>query len=132
MWEVRETEFYPTLGDYPGEVLRLVIAREVLAGEVKYFLSNAPSQVPLGEVLHVAFSRWRIERVFEDGKGEVGLDHFEVRNYKSLIRHLILSMISFYFLADRTEWLKEKKLELDSLPSQGGDRMPDRSGALAA
>lgn len=132
VWEVRETAFYPTLGDYPGEVLRLVIGREVLTGEVKYFLSNAPREVPLGEVLHVAFSRWHIERLFEDGKGEVGLDHFEVRSYTSLIRHLILSMISYYFLADRTEWLKEKKLELDALPGQNGDRMPDRSESLAA
>ncbi len=132
VWEVRETAFYPTLGDYPGEVLRLVIGREVLTGEVKYFLSNAPQEVPLGEALHVAFSRWHIERLFEDGKGEVGLDHFEVRSYTSLIRHLILSMISYYFLADRTEWLKEKKLELDALPGQDGDRMPDRSEALAA
>ena len=98
-------------------MLRLVIAREVLTGEVKYFLSNAPREVPLGEVLHVAFSRWHIERIFQDGKGEVGLDHFEVRNYKSLIRHLILSMLSFYFLADRTKWLREKKLQLDPLPS---------------
>lgn len=132
VWEVRETDFHPTLGDYPGESLRLVIAREVLSGEVKYFLSNAPREVPLGEVLHVAFSRWRIERIFEDGKGEVGLDHFEVRNYRSLIRHLILSTISFYFLADRTQWLREKKLELDPLSGQGGGRMPDRSDAVAA
>ena len=132
VWEVRETDFYPTLGDYPGERLRLVIAREVLTGEVKYFLTNAPREVSLGEVSHVAFSRWHIERVFEDGKGEIGLDHFEVRNYKSLIRHLILSMISFYFLADQTERLKEKKLQLDHPPSQGGDRMPDRPESLAA
>lgn len=132
VWEVRETDFYPTLGDYPGERLRLVIAHEVLTGKVKYFLTNAPREVSLGEVLHVAFSRWRIERVFEDGKGEIGLDHFEVRNYKSLIRHLILSMISFYFLADQTQRLKEKKLQLDSPPSQGGDRMPDRPESLAA
>lgn len=132
VWEVRETDFYPTLGDYPGEVLRLVIAREVLTGEVKYFLSNAPREIRLGEVLHVAFSRWHIERVFQDGKGEVGLDHFEVRNYKPLIRHLILSMISFYFLADQTERLREKKLELDRLPGQSGGGMPVGSEPLAA
>jgi len=132
VWKVRETAFYPNLLGCPGEALRLVIACEALTGEVKYFLSNAPWGTPLGEVLHVAFSRWHIERVFQDGKGEVGLDHFEVRNYKPVIRHLILSMISFYFLADRTKWLKEKKLELDPLPSQGGDRMPDRSDPLAA
>jgi hypothetical protein len=35
------------------------------------------------------------ERCFEDDKGEIGLDHFEVRNYPSLKRHLILSVLSF-------------------------------------
>jgi len=132
VWQVRETDFYPTLGDYPGEWLRLIIAREVVTGEVKYFLSNAPREIPLSEVLYVAFSRWHIERVFEDGKGEVGLDHFEVRTYKSLIRHLILSMISFYFLATETERLRKKKSGLDDSPSQVGDRESDRSESLAA
>ena len=132
VWEVRETDFYPTLGDYPGEWLRLIITREVMTGEVKYFLCNAPREIPLGEVLHVAFSRWHIERVFEDGKGEVGLDHFEVRNYRSLIRHWILSMISFYFLATQTERLREKKSPVDDPSGQGGDRESDRSDPLAA
>jgi SRSO17 transposase len=132
VWEVRETPFHPSVRGYPGEDLRLVIAREVLSGELKYFLSNAPEEIPLGEVLHVAFSRWHIERVFEDGKGEVGLDHFEVRNYKPLMRHLILSMISFYFLADQTERLKEKKLELDRVPGESGGGMPVGSEPLAA
>jgi SRSO17 transposase len=132
VWEVRETDFYPTLGDYPGERLRLIIAREVVTGEVKYFLSNAPRENPLSDLLSVAFSRWHIERVFEDGKGEVGLDHFEVRNYRSLIRHLILSMISFYFLADETARLREKKSELDDSPGEDGDRKSDRSEPVAA
>jgi SRSO17 transposase len=95
-------------------------------------LSNAPREIPLSEVLHVAFSRWHIERVFQDGKGDVGLDHFEVRNYKSLIRHLILTTISFYFLATETERLRKKNSELDDPPGQGGDRESDRSDPLAA
>lgn len=132
VWEVRETPFQPSVRGYPGEELRLVIAREVLSGEIKYFLSNAPAEIGLGEVLHVAFSRWHIERAFEDGKGEVGMDHFEVRNYKPLMRHLLLSMISLYFLADQTERLKEKKLELDRVPGESGGGMPVGSEPLAA
>ncbi|MCA9442924.1 MAG: hypothetical protein KC964_19125, partial [Candidatus Omnitrophica bacterium] len=112
VWEVRETDFYPTMGDYSGEKLRLIIAREVVKGEVKYFLSNAPEEIPLSDLLCVAFSRWHIERVFQDGKGEIGFDHFEVRTYKALIRHLTLSMISFYFLATETERLRGKKIRL--------------------
>jgi len=132
VWKVRETPFYPNVLGYPGERLRLLIAREVLTGEVKYFVSNALEEIPLSALLKVGFSRWHIERVFEDGKGEIGLDHFEVRHYRPLIRHLILSMLSFYFLADRTEWLKKKKSGLDALPSEDGDRGPARPEALAA
>lgn len=132
VWKVWETAFYPNLLGYPGEALRLVIACEGLTGEVKYFLSNAPQETSLGEVLHVAFSRWHIERMFEDGKGEVGLDHFEVRNYRPLIRHLLLSMISIYFLADQTDRLRGKKLKLDPVSGEVGDRMPGGPEPFAA
>jgi len=50
-------------------------------------------------LLQVAFSRWRVERCFEDDKKYVGLDHFEGRGYPGLMRHLILSAVSLLFLA---------------------------------
>jgi SRSO17 transposase len=79
----------------------LIVARNVLdPEEVKYFLSNAPADTPVETLLLVAFSRWKIERIFEDGKGELGLDHFEVRKYLSIERHLILSCVSYLFLAE--------------------------------
>lgn len=79
----------------------LLVARNVLhPEEIKYFLSNAPPDSPTETLLLAAFSRWKIERVFEDGKGELGLDHFEVRKYLPLRRHLILSCVSYQFLAE--------------------------------
>jgi len=39
----------------------------------------------------VAFSRWNIARNFEDAKGEVGLDHCEVRQHRSILRHSTIS-----------------------------------------
>lgn len=44
--------------------------------EVELFLSNAPQSVPLEALLLVALGRRPIERMFEDGKTELGLDHF--------------------------------------------------------
>ena len=77
----------------------MIVARNVLTDEIKYFLSNAVRNTPIEVLLQVAFSRWHIERIFQDGKGQVGLGHFEMRRYRPLIRHLILSMVSFLFLA---------------------------------
>lgn len=121
VWEVRATRFFPCEQKDPGKECWLFVARNVMDGELKYFLSNAPADTPLEVLLHVAFSRWHIERVFEDGKGEIGMDHFEVRQYRAIQRHLVLSMLSFLFLVRETQRL-QKKRTMDRLPSAGGRR----------
>jgi SRSO17 transposase len=126
VWDARVVRFYPSEDQLPAEECRLVVARNVLTGEVKYFLSNAPHEIPAEVLLHVAFSRWHIERVFEDGKGQVGLDHFEVRGYLPLIRHLILSMVSLLFLVHETQRLREKKTAMVRAPGSRRHRSPTR------
>lgn len=129
VWEVRETKFFPNQNGVPGKEARLLIAREVLTGEVKYFLSDAPVEVALKTLLFVAFSRWHIERLIEDAKGEVGFDHFEVRCYRALIRHLVLTSLSLYFLCEQTNRLRKKKPELDALAGAGCGGSPIGLGA---
>jgi SRSO17 transposase len=107
VWEARATRFFPSEDGLPAEEGWLIIARNVLTGEIKYFLSNASADTPVALLLHVAFSRWHIERVFEDAKGEIGMDHFEVRGHLPLTRHLILCMVSFLFLAEEAIRLKK-------------------------
>lgn len=85
---------------------------------IKYFVSNAPMSVPLEKLLKVAFTRWAVERGFEDAKGELGLSHFEVRNYTSLMRHLILTAVSFLFLAKALKRRGGGKGAPDDLPTQ--------------
>ena len=85
----------------PTRAHHLVVAQNVLQPEeVKFFLSNAPACTPVETLLLVAFSRWKIERMFQDSKGKLGMDHFEVRRYVSIRRHLILSCVSHLFLAE--------------------------------
>jgi SRSO17 transposase len=90
----------------PGERLHLLIARNVLhEGELKYYISNAPAETSAGKLLLVALSRWRVERCFQDQKSEIGLDQYEGRRYIGLKRHMVLSMVSYLFLAQvRQEW----------------------------
>jgi len=117
VWEVRIGDIYVAEDRLPPEKRRLIVARNVLDGEIKYFLSDAPKDTPVETLLHVAFSRWRIERIFEDAKGEIGLDHFEVRNYLPLMRHMILSMVSLLFLMRETKRLRGKKYLVERVPS---------------
>ena len=83
--------------------------------EIKYFVSNAPADVSLDDLLLVAFSRWRVERSFQDTKQKLGLGHYEGRNYQGLIRHLLLCTVTYYFL--QTQWfeLSKKKRRFDFL-----------------
>jgi SRSO17 transposase len=89
--------------------------------EVKYFISNAPEDTPVETLLLVAFSRWKIERMFEDGKDELGLDHFEVRKFVSVQRHLILSCVSYLFLAEFHQEHRGEKSGPDGGPGPHGD-----------
>ena len=132
VWRVRESRFYPSENGVPGEALRVIVAVNVLDGEVKYFLSNAPEEVPLKELLTVAFSRWHIEKLYNEGKGEVGLHHFEVQGYPSLIRHLVLTNLSLYFLAEQTEILRGEKPGVVDLPGAQGSGGPTGTGRSAA
>ena len=77
----------------------LIQAYHPLTGETKYFVSNAPAGTPIERLLHVAFSRWHVERSFQDEKGLLGLDQFECRRYVAVQRHLILTAISHLLLA---------------------------------
>ena len=119
VWEVKHTLiFLKDERGLPSGPYHLLIARNVLhRDELKYFLSNAPPETCVATLLRVAFSRWRIERCFEDQKGAVGLDHYEGRRYVGLKRHLAISAVSYLFLAKVREEEAKKKSGTDGLPS---------------
>jgi SRSO17 transposase len=50
-------------------------------GPTKFVLSTLPSSVSCVQLVRVFKSRWRIERSYEDLKGELGLDHYEGRSW---------------------------------------------------
>ena len=119
VWEVKHTRI--TVQDekgLPGMRLHLVVARNAMnPEEIKFFLSNAAEETPVQTLLLVAFSRWRVERCFEDQKQEVGLDQWEGRRWLGLKRHLILTSVSYLFLARVRTELRGKKSGADSVPS---------------
>jgi SRSO17 transposase len=47
-----------------------------------YYVVFAPTGTSLRTLVRVAGQRWRIEQSFELAKGEVGLDHYEVRRWE--------------------------------------------------
>jgi SRSO17 transposase len=47
----------------------------------------------------VAGTRWMVESGFQAGKGQAGLDHYQVRRYQAWYRHVTLAMVALGFLA---------------------------------
>jgi SRSO17 transposase len=111
VWEVKHTMItVKNENGLPGMRMHLVVARNALKPEeIKFFLSNAAPEVSVQTLLLVAFSRWRVERCFEDQKQEVGLDQWEGRRWLGLKRHLILTSVSYLFLARVRKNQREKK-----------------------
>jgi SRSO17 transposase len=122
VWEVKHLRFHPVGADgLPGEPLHLIVARDVLnPAELKFFVSNAPAGTSVQVLLLVAFSRWRVERCFEDQKSEIGLDQYEGRRYRGLKRHLIISCISYLFLSRMRQEFGGGKSGPDGVPGPHG------------
>jgi SRSO17 transposase len=88
--------------------------------ELAYYLAYGPKQTPTEELIRVAGRRWTIEDCFEQAKGEVGLDEYEVRKWDGWYRHITLSLLAHAYLAV----LRSN--------SANGDKTGDKKGMVAA
>jgi SRSO17 transposase len=66
-----------------------------------YYLSNLPKGTSLKQLVFTAKIRWRIERDYQEMKGELGFDHFEGRTWRGLHHHIALVAASHAFLTLR-------------------------------
>ena len=84
----------------PGKGHWLLARRSVAKpGELAFYVCFGPSDTTLGELVRVAGTRWAIEECFEEAKGEVGLDQYEVRRWDGWYRHITLAMLAQAYLA---------------------------------
>lgn len=101
--------------------------------ELAYYRVFGPADTPVGEMVRVAGRRWTIEEGFEQAKGEVGLDEYEVRRYDAWHRHITLALLAHAYLeitrltalsaAAAAQQAAQDPLAQDDQPL-GGDRLP--------
>lgn len=103
VWEVKHATFWRKDSDgLPGRRHQLLVARNVLTGEVKYFVSNrTPGEkgMSVRGLLRIAFGRCSVESCFREAKEELGMDHYEVRGWRCVHRHFYLTQVSHLFCA---------------------------------
>jgi SRSO17 transposase len=77
----------------------LLVRRSVSdPSEVTAYVTYAPATTTLRQLVRVAGLRWTVEESIQTGKGEVGLDQYEVRSWTGWYRHMTLAMWAQAFL----------------------------------
>lgn len=87
----------------------LLVVENVHTEERKYLVSNAAQDADPVDLLRIGLGRWHVEAWFERAKQEAGLGDFEVRTYRSLIRHWLCSRLAMFFLSSQTQRLRGEK-----------------------
>jgi SRSO17 transposase len=102
-----------------------LLAIEAMATKERwFFLSNTPRHTPIAELVRAATSRHLIEEAFENAKGEVGLDHHEVRAWQGWHHHMTASLMALWFLVREHRRLGKKSTDLRGHGAIPGGRTP--------
>ena len=90
----------------PGEEIWIYL-RKYADDEIKYFVSNAPADLPVGELDRAATLRRPIEQCFEECKSNLGMGDYECRSYQGWNRHMLFVMIIHLFATQIRESFKK-------------------------
>jgi SRSO17 transposase len=92
----------------------------------KYWLCTLPADASLTSLVRLCKLRWRVERDYEEMKGEIGLDHFEGRLWRGFHHHAALCAVAHAFLVlQRAHFPPEPSSEeVDGLEGEGGTAAP--------
>lgn len=98
-----------------SEWARWVLIRRSLSdrSERAYYRVYGPATTTLAEVVRVTGSRWKIEEGYEQAKGQVGLDQYEVRTWRAWYRYVTLALVAYAALVVMRAQARaqEKKVE---------------------
>lgn len=110
---VRSAERH-TKGRKPSEEIWLISEWRPGNNERKFYFSDLPATVSKKELVRLLKLRWRVERDYQEMKGEVGLDHFEGRTWRGFHHHVTLCAAAHGFLAIQRRLFPPEILPLDT------------------
>jgi SRSO17 transposase len=90
--------------------------------ELTGYIAFARVPTTLRELVRVAGTRWTVEESIQTAKGEVGLDHYEVRSFTGWYRHMTLAMWASAFLS-----VIREETGAEAAPKKGLPKRPERS-----
>lgn len=111
-------------GDRPRAEEWLLIEWPKHAAEpTHYWLSTLPPELSFQELVATVKMRWRIERDYCELKQELGLGHYEGRNWRGFHHHASLCIAAYGFLMlERLSGVKKNSARLKAPPLPQGFR----------
>jgi len=100
-----------------GPVERLLVTRTLEVTPVQYYALSNAKRAPLRTLVRVGSERHRIEEALQEGKGEIGLAHYEVRSWVGWHHHMTLSFLALWFLVLEKRRVGGKNSGHDDPPS---------------
>ena len=95
-------------GRHPGEAAWAVLRRGPEAdGALKLFLCNAPPDCDPRTLVRLSARRWPVETAFLEAKGELGMDHYEVRSWRGWHHQMTQTFLAHHFLVGMRLRLKK-------------------------
>jgi len=88
----------------------LYIRRDVGTEDVKYCVANVPEGTPLKTLARMEAQRFRIERGFEDAKGQAGMAEYQIRGWLAWHHHMASVMMVMLFMT------RHRMLRCDEYP----------------
>jgi SRSO17 transposase len=104
---------------------------EAEAEPTHYWLSTLPKKLAFKKLVRHAKARWRIERDYQELKSELGLSHYEGRNWRGFHHHATLCITAYGFLMLERLAFKKNSTQLQEPPVPEGF-VPRGSGTDAA
>jgi SRSO17 transposase len=89
---------FAEIPDAASDAHRLVVRRAIDDGELAFFWCHTPTGAVLAKLVRVIGMRWAVEECFQAAKGQVGLDHYQVRTWPSWHRHITLAIAAHSWL----------------------------------
>ena len=97
-----------------------------------YWFSNLPKNLPWPAMIDTIMGRWRIERDYEELKQELGLGHYEGRNWRGFHHHASLCVAAYGFLMLERLTGRKKNAARFKAPALPTGFRPRGAGADAA
>jgi SRSO17 transposase len=81
----------------------------------KFLLTTLRKRMPKKAIVRLVMERYRTEQVYEEMKGELGLDHFEGRSYRGWHHHVSVALCCYAFVvAERARHFPPSERRQDS------------------